>query len=320
MVNLFGDVSFGIEGIEEQTKPAFDKVSVTSLLSQLKSGLSLDISKSSTGVALWENGELKKYRISLDLEYSKEDPYSEARMRLEFKGYLTELLGGREFEVAVVENVFGGENFDTVRKLLALNTVLDELALTGVIKVGKMFKWGNQEWKSWLRKLHKVGHAPTDKYEIEQVMLALEFDFALEHCNARPSVKEEIGYQDILDATGQLCALSLMLNSDTKKAKPRSIGMKSVEVTYIADLVELDYIEDSIFGKFPIQDVILTSTIEKTILSTITADEDYIYAMEVNRGRLGTFGIKHNIPFGDGTCVLLFFRKDLRKKAKEIVS
>ena len=319
MVNLFGDVSFGIEGVEEQSKPLFDKVSVLSLLSQIKSGVSLDISKRSTGVALWENGELKNYRVWIDLDYDKSNPYSEAKMRLEFKGYLVELLGGKELEVAVVENVFGGDNFDTVRKLLALNTVLDELALTGVVKVGRMFKLDNQTWKSWLRKLHKVGKAPTDKYEIEQIMLSLGFEFALEHCNDKQSVKDEIGYQDILDATGQLCALSLMLNSNVKADKPRSLGMRNIEVDYIEDIVELDYMDDDIYSKFPIKDVSLTSTIEKTILETVSLGEDYIYAMEVDRRMLGTFGVKHSIPYGDDTCVLLFFKKELRKKSRRVM-
>ena len=44
-------------------------------------------------------------------------------MRRDLKVKLSEIVVGRDFEVCIVEDVYGGENFDTVRKLLNLNTV-----------------------------------------------------------------------------------------------------------------------------------------------------------------------------------------------------
>ena len=294
-----------------------EKITAMSLIKTFKSAVTFDISKTSTGLGVWDGVEYKKYKITMDTVYNKTDALSEARMRREFKEYLTELLGGKHFELVVVENVFGGENFDTVRILLALNTVADELILEGVFTADTVRKVDNQSWKMCLRKVHKVKGKPTDKYEIEEIMKYLEFDFALENCNLTDSQKDEIGYQDILDCTGLLCAMAISKTMDVKIKSGKSIKMASIEILNFDCEEDLDFCDEKVLRRYPIERVQLTGSVEKTILNTVNdrPTEDIIFELEVPNERLGTFVSRYNIPFSDyGSVLLIFFRKALKRK------
>ena len=319
---LESPTSFGVateDGIVQTQEDDFkiEKVTVNSLLKTFKSAVTLDISKRSTGLGVWDGKEYTKYQITMDTVYDKTDALSEAKIRKEFKEYLTEILGGKHFELLVVENVFGGENFDTVRILLALNTVADELILDGVFTADTVKKVDNKSWKMCLRKVYKVKGKPTDKYEIEEIMKHLEFDFALENCNLSDSQKEEIGYQDILDCTGLLCAMAISKVMNIKIKSGKHIKMSSIEILSFDCEEDLDFCEMSVIRKFPIKRVSLQGSVEKTILNTVndSPTEDIIFEVEVPNEKLGSFVSRFNIPFSDyGTVIILFFRKALERK------
>lgn len=315
-LNFGVGTSYGVASTPKEDL-SIEKITAMSLIKTFKSAVTFDISKTSTGLGVWDGVEYKKYKITMDTVYNKTDALSEARMRREFKEYLTELLGGKHFELVVVENVFGGENFDTVRILLALNTVADELILEGVFTADTVRKVDNQSWKMCLRKVHKVKGKPTDKYEIEEIMKYLEFDFALENCNLTDSQKDEIGYQDILDCTGLLCAMAISKTMDVKIKSGKSIKMASIEILNFDCEEDLDFCDGKVLRRYPIERVQLTGSVEKTILNTVNdrPTEDIIFELEVPNERLGTFVSRYNIPFSDyGSVLLIFFRKALKRK------
>lgn len=293
-------VEFGLD-VSNNRVQEIEKPTVRSLLSAFESAISLDISKNSTGVCLWEGGDYRLFRIDIETPYNSKDPLSEARMRKEFRGYLETLTGGRKFEVGVVENVFGGENFETTRILLSLNTVLDEMILDRVCSIERYFKRENSAWKKWFRLLTNVGKGLNHKYEIQEIMRFLEFDFFLENEHLRPTDKLDIGFQDKLDATGLLCALSLELNSNIKTTTRRKVRLSDLKFGFVSDVEEFDYMDEDIFSEYPIKEVNLgrkdIGSQFKDIFSI--QERNCIYYMLVPNERLGNFGVVRDFPYMD---------------------
>lgn len=332
MFENLNNLSFGVQEdssadqaqVIEQVSVSIQKPTVKDYLRKFESAISLDIAKNHTGVIVWDRATdtYETYSIVIDMEYDYTNPYNEINMRLEFKDYIRQLVEGKTFEVAVVENVFGGDNYDTVRKLLALNTVLDELAVTGVCTIKNMYKRDNQTWKMFLRKIHNV-KGLKDKQMIERVLLYMEFPMAVQYHNAKPSVKAEMCYEDILDATGMLCALSVELteNPESTGIRKKKLTMKDIEVDHISDMVDLDFLDDDLIRAFPVQEVsFFGRSVEKAIVQIVddATDKEVVFAMEVPTSKLGTFGIKHEIPYyKDGYCVILFYLKELKKIYKK---
>lgn len=305
----------------ENTEPTeltldIEKVTVKSLLSKYTSAVGLDISKTGTGVIVWENDKYETYSIEIDMEVDLiKDDLAEEKMRLEYEGYLLELFEGKHFELVAIENVFGGKNFDTVRKLLALNSVMGELILKGKISADRVIKRQNQEWKKWLRSIYRLKNV-NDKIEIEQALLHMEFEFAEKYHNESKGFKDKIRYQDILDATGVLCSAIIELQSNPTAERHKKLTMKNIEVTHLVDLSDIHYTDDKVINKFPVKLIDLNMSLEKQILHTINenSEENIVYAVQVPNSRLGTFGLSRDIPFYDqGYCVVVFYRKALKR-------
>ena len=114
------------------------------------------ISKRHTGVSIWDKStnSITTYGFKLD-DYKSDDYFAEYKMRREFKSKLKEIVQDKYFEYCVIEDVYAGENFDTVRKLLALQTVIDELIFDGVVKIEHFYRWKEPEWMRNVRALYK---------------------------------------------------------------------------------------------------------------------------------------------------------------------
>lgn len=294
-----------------------EKPSVISILSQIKSGIALDISKRSTGVCIWYDNQLEIYSIHLQADRDiKSNALAEEEMRREFRKRLQEIIKDRNFEYGAVENVFGGENFDTVRKLLALNTVLDGMILDGVVKIQNYYKMSNKEWKRYFRSIYKLGGAPTDKYEIQEIMRYLEYPFFLEHENDSEKEKEELGFQDILDATGILVSLSLREKTELGTTKPRHLSISKINMKFFDCEEDFEYnnrsrklqdAEITMLGEYTQRDI------EKYIVSRVEEDASKVYMLEVDNNNLGYFGLKHNVaqsPYG--SVYIIFYAKALK--------
>ena len=157
-----------------------EKLTVLNLFKTIKSGIGLDISKNHTGIVIWNGKTIETYGFAIE-EYDKSDYFAEYKMRRDFKEKLYQIVKDRHFEYCIVEDVYSGENFDTVRKLLALQTVIDELIFEHVCVVDNFVRWLQVEWSKYTRQVYKQAGRLKSKLETQGILEYLEFDFYLEH-------------------------------------------------------------------------------------------------------------------------------------------
>lgn len=197
--------------------------------------LGLDISKRSTGIALIEDGKYISGNITLD---DQKGPHKEVLLRRALKDDLLELVRGKTFDLIVLEDAYIGENADTVRKLYALNTAIDEIILDGLCECNKFLRVSNQTWKSWLYTLdkYKVTKGYNDK---EKIKVCLEM--------IGVSDRGE-GYQDRLDSLGMLVGYFLKGKKEVDKGRftNKKVNIKDVEFAYEIDTGYLFYGRDDI--------------------------------------------------------------------------
>lgn len=186
----------------------FTSKKVTDVLSKHDCAIGLDISRTSTGVALYCNGILNLYRISLDSKYDKNDTMWESKMKKEFKGYLTSIVKDKEFDLVVIENTINGCNAITNKELTLLNTVFDDLVVDGVCKVNpkNLIRPFPNVWRKELKKLTGTASATNTKTLVEELLKRVGYMYVIEHCDKSDSKKKSSGYFDICDATGMLIA------------------------------------------------------------------------------------------------------------------
>lgn len=301
--DVFFDTPTSTEHIE------MDSLTVESILSSIQTGIGLDISKNHTGICIWENGEVKLYGFKLN-EYDSSDYHAEYRMRLDFKNRLKEIVKGKHFDLCVVEDVYGGDNFDTTRKLLALNTVIDELIFDGVCSCDEFIRWQSSKWLSGFRMIHKVKGKLKSKFETQAILGYLNFGFYLQTKDLSESEKCEIFFEDKCDATAMLCGVIMKKNSDISVTKRSVVKMADIKMVYI------EYMEDSYnISDKRIQDdgfvsVSLTGrNVENSILRLVKENPDLVYCAYLPVSKLGSFGLKHNFTFYDSGEGYLFFYK-----------
>lgn len=184
----------------------FSSDKVIEIFNNFDCAIGLDVSRRSTGLVILDSCRLEKYQIITDARYSKSDAFWEAKMKAEFKGYLTEILKDRVFDVAVVENTINGINAITNKELILLNSIFDDLVLEGVCDVKKngMYRPNSSSWRKELSKLYEVGACDNKKEYTEQILLGLGYRYAEENKDSSKSAKAKMGYYDILDATGMM--------------------------------------------------------------------------------------------------------------------
>lgn len=275
------------------------------ILKKAKSGVGLDISVVSTGVTVWYNGELEHYIISV------EGLDSESERKEAFREYLTELLGGREFEYICVEDVYGGENFKTTRDLLSLNTVIDEIISDGTIKCEKLFREPNTSWKAILREYGKLGGKPKDKIEIQWMLKNLDVNIeAFERFNTADKKDRD---QDIMDSLGLLIAV-VSREKSGKGRKLKKLGIKNMNMSYCVDVLEY---EDTYGGNF------IELQVEKNLIKeledeiTRTKGEVTILA-QVPITMVGRLLLELNIDtFFDEVCIVAEPKKSRMQKHKK---
>lgn len=181
---------------------SYSKVTYLDIVQCAENFVSLDISVHSTGWVKWVNGELTMgvYHIESSTDIER---------KFEFKDFLTKLFGREYFRYCFIEDVFGGTNFKTVKSLLQLNTLVDELIYEGSILVDEVKRENNGVWK---RSLKDVGdYIPTivgenDKAIIVSCMNNLEFDKKIIDSYVGEKIPNK-SYQDIFDAMGMAVAI-----------------------------------------------------------------------------------------------------------------
>lgn len=305
--------------IESGLISSFEIPSVEKFLSVFKSGIGLDIAKNHTGVCLWRDGKVETLGFKVGMDYDSSSYMAEAKMRLEFKRKIEELLKGYPWEVCIIEDVYGGVNFDTTRKLLALNCVVDELILEGKVDIGNLYRFKESEWMKDLRKIHKAGNKLNPKYECELILEFLNFGLVTENKNKSAGVKQDMFYEDRCDATGQLLGLAMHLNSEEREVKKSSVRMSGIVVDFVDDLDDFMFsLDEKIAGRelLEISDF-NRRNLEASLLDAIKEHPENIVFMRVPTSELGTFGLKNGFEFYEqGYGYLVGYSKQLRKSTK----
>lgn len=218
-------------GIEKDTNNTYFKpLTFSDIIPNEGLFLGLDVSKNSTGLTIIENGSRVSGNISLEEEKAK-GVHKEVLFRRLLKEYLTEVVGGKHFDLIIIEDAFVGENAETVRLLFSLNTAIDELILDGVCSCSKFVRVSNQSWKSWLYSLDtlKVTRGYKDKEKIRYCL------------NSIGIFEDGEGAQDRLDSTGLLVGYFL-------KGKGLSQGGKVNKKVRFSDVrASYDVFEENLF-------------------------------------------------------------------------
>lgn len=283
---------------------------VESIFSCIKSGIGLDIAKNHTGICIWENNEIKTYGFDL-IPYDKSDYFAEYRMRADFKKKLKEIVQGKHFEFCIVEDVYGGDNFDTTRKLLALNTVIDELIFERVCTVDNFVRWTATKWMSYFRMIYKQRGKLKSKIETQNILEYLKFDFYIKNKDLSDADKKKIFFEDICDATGMLCGMIMHKNSDLSLKKSISLKLSDIKMIYVEDIEDIYSIKDKRVREegYVLTDL-STRSLEKSIIGAVKVNPDVVLCSYIPVTKLGAFGIKHKFTFYEsGEGYLLYYKK-----------
>lgn len=253
------DVSTEEDVVVEPPKVLYESLCEGNIVPSNGAFLGLDISKDSTGVCLYLNGEKTTANISIE-GYSKADPHAEAKARIGLQKDLLEffsVVGNVScFDLIVIEDVFEGVNPSTTRLLYALNTAIDELILWGRVECKEFARISNQTWKSWLNSAGNSDELKglNDKLKVQKVLSQLGVE------------ESGSGYQDRLDATGMvlgyLMQKSLLKGNSVVQNKPK-VRVQFSDIQYAfeedEDLISISAIGDN--------DCITTVVIEDTKIS-----------------------------------------------------
>lgn len=287
------------------------KAKLYDMLQVLPSGIALDVAKNHTGVVYWDGKELHRYGFSID-EYDKTDYFAEYKMRRQFKSKLSEIVSGLSVAFCIIEDVYGGENFDTVRKLLSLQTVIDELIFEHVIFVDKFYRWNEPKWASLTRTIYKQRGKLKSKIETQGILEFLEDEFFISHKDDSPAVKREIFFEDICDATGILLSVAVSEITQVNIAKAPSLRLSQVKMVYLEDLADTYGCKDKRIREEGFISVDLDyRNLEKSILIQAAQHPDDVLCALVPSSKLGVFGMKNGFQFydSDESYLLFYMRK-----------
>ena len=213
---------------EDDGTRKYRELTVYDILPKTGLHLGLDISKTSTGVSLVEDGVIKSWNISL--KGGEDIKFAEILLRRELKQLLLEEFKGLSFGTIVLEDVYDGNNPETTRLLYSLNTVIDEMILDGDIECDDFVRANNKSWKSWLWSIEpQIGKGYNEKVRTEEVLkyLGVE-DFGK-------------GYQDRLDSLGMLVGYFFKKVSDNLAGfKVPRVTWTKVKYVVVKDITTLD--------------------------------------------------------------------------------
>lgn len=270
--------------------------------------LGLDISKNSSGITYIENGERIVGNIVLE---DTKGVHKEVLLRRALKADLMELVEGKEFDLIIIEDAFVGENADTVRKLYALNTAIDELILDGVCKCKNFVRVNNRQWKSWLSTVDTCGVTKglNDK---EKVRICLEMIGITDDFSA--------GYQDRLDSTGLVVGYFLKgreIESESGLIRKRKVRLADIEASYEIDSSFLFYGRDDINTE-NIELLDYRKIGKGRVIELLTEHPDRVYATS-ERVLLGNLGVDLGLDIlEDGGYFAFWINPKKKKKYLEI--
>ena len=284
-----------------------ESLTVEGLLSHINSGIGLDIAKNHSGVTIWDGNSVITYGFELE-QYDKTDMHAEYKMRRDLKHKLLKIVDGMHFEYCVVEDVFGGDNFDTVRKLLALNTVIDELIFDGVCSVDNFYRWLESTWMKYCRLIYKQSGKLRSKFEVQGILEFLNWNFYLEHKDDSNTVKRNIYFEDICDSCGMLLGAVAKDFVKIDDAKPSRLRLSDIKMVYCEDFNEFGKIRDKRLKEEEALVVDLDfKHLEGSIVDLAMKYPDKVLCALLPSEKLGVFGMKHKFAFYDSDTSCLYF-------------
>lgn len=296
--------------MEITNSSVIEKPTVISLLKTIPSGIGLDIAKNHTGIFIWNGETTEEYGFELE-PYDKTDYFAEYKMRRDFKNKLLEIVKERHFEYCIVEDVYGGDNFDTVRKLLAINNVMDELIFEHSCTVGNFVRWSETKWASMTRQIYKQKGKLKSKIETQGILEYLEYDFYLKNKDLSNADKKKIFFEDICDACAMLLGVVIQKNLEISLVKQTSLKLSDIKMVYIEDLLDTyNHRDIRIREEGYIAVDLNTRNLEKSIVDSVKAHPNDVLCAFVPVDKLGVFGIKHKFTFYEsGEGYILFYKR-----------
>lgn len=303
MIGLEVDEFSILEEENSERGISFEVPHITNIVPSKGLYLGLDISKNSSGITLIENGE--RVTANSKLEDIK-GVHKETLLRRALKEDLKQLVEGKVFDAIVIEDVFVGENAETVRLLFALNTAIDELILDGVCGCREFIRVSNQMWKSWLCKVLDTQGVTKGLNDKEKIRICLEMIGVVETGE---------GYQDRLDSTGLLVSYFLKGSEEIKNGKldkKRKVRLSDINCSYDIDSGYLFYgIDDVDRDKIVFLDY---KKIGKTrVLELLTDNPESVFVTS-EPVLLGNLGVELGLDIIEGGGYFAFWIKPNRLK------
>lgn len=309
MTPLFLEVFMDIVNLQPEPVK-IEKPTIQNLFPLMKSAIALDIAPLHTGIVIWNGETTEEYGFANPpVDYN--DVFWEYRLRKTFKAKVQEIVNGRQFEYGVVEDVYGGDNFHTVRQLLALNNVFDELQFDRACFVDNYFRWGASEWMAKARKIYKQKNKLVSKIETQGLLEFLEYKFYLEHKEDTTNVKKEIFFEDICDACGMLVGVVAHKTLEKNLLNNTSVRLSDIKMYYLEDLEETYGHRDTRLREEAYTTVELNyRSLEGSIINSVKENPDDVLVAYLPVAKLGTFGLTHKFKFyASGEGYLVFYRK-----------
>lgn len=268
--------------------PEIKAVSVDDFIGKyVDRALSLDVSKTSTGLTIFENGRTQPYCLKLETD-DNTATYPVGERMLELREAIVDIVGeNTHFDLICVEEAILGVNAKVSGVAYALNFVIDMLILDGIITCDHFMRINNKSWKAIMRKHTGViplkSGSDKDKKDIINYFQALNYSMGYQVNSFKSwSAYMKSGIQDMLDSVG------VMYGSVEKVFREPNRSTKKVRKTQKV----FDNLEDAVkYAKFNIKEVSITP--EKLLpwfddLKFVT-DESTSYIVKTNS--LGRFGI-----------------------------
>ena len=257
--------------------------------------LSLDISVRSTGWCKYKNGVFTFGSFGLE---SKD----ELHRRMEFRGKIKELVDNDELDFIAIEDVIGGNNFETVKYLIQLNSIVDDMIYMGEIPKTEVRRIGNTIWKKHLKTVTNYSNARMlfNKDEIRSSINTLGFTVDT--------------VQDVYDSIG--IAIGAILNNGVikeKKAKIRTDLSRSYKFyKYSADKVK------ELCSKYDLQshEVDITKG-QRDMLSAFKSvaseiGDNYIFILNAPLSEYGVLALTGKLPMLNDDNRVIAIKKTLK--------
>lgn len=260
--------------------------------------LALDISPSSTGVAMLIDGKLTTKVISVPAP-DKGDVFFNLNLAKAFISKLCEEIPRVHYETVAIEDIYGGAYVQTYRLLLSLAMGFDLYMQSGLFTYNSYMKLENRSWKSKLRRLAGVTGKQylKDKEDIQRSLSELGVT------KDTLTVKDR-GLQDQFDAIGVL--LVAITTEGTGHTEIKARYTLTIEFYTEEQLLSLKRKTKDIKSPYA-----ANHTHTRKELLMLAEDDSVWYKIEVRT--TGSLGIKKGFQETIGGPNYILFKKTKKK-------